>query len=153
MGNGCINSVIGSLIGGLIGLAVGIGFSFLCANSESMISAGEAGYGLESLKCLQFPFYLTIIGWVIGLVIGFGWSPPSNAKKPATLICNKCNHTNSKSWKWQHCTNCGNSLKNARAYSNSKYNSQNTIIQCLTFILITIVVATILLYFYQFIPE
>lgn len=39
MGNGCINSVIGSLIGGLIGLAVGIGFSFLCANSESMVSA------------------------------------------------------------------------------------------------------------------
>jgi len=104
MGNGCI----GSLIGGLIGLAVGIGFSFLCASSESMVSAGEAGYGLESLTCLLFPFIFTIIG----LVIGFGWGPPSNAQKPATLICDKCNHTNPKSSEWQHCTKCGNSLKN-----------------------------------------
>ena len=41
MGNGCFfNPVTGSLIGGLIGFAVGmIGFSFLCANSESMVSA------------------------------------------------------------------------------------------------------------------
>ncbi len=79
MGNGCFfNPVTGSLIGGLIGFAVGmIGVSFLCANS----SAGEAGYGLESLKCLPFPFFLTIIGWVIGLVIGFVWVSPSNTKK------------------------------------------------------------------------
>ena len=40
MGNGWFfNPVTGSLIGGLIGFAVGILFSFLCANSESMVSA------------------------------------------------------------------------------------------------------------------
>ena len=152
MGNGCVNSSICCGFGGLIGIFIPLLFLL-----KTAMNSPEA---LGWLLIFVAPI-VTLVGSIVGGSIVRAsveniWSPQSNAKNPATptsLICNKCNHTNPKSWECLYCTNCGNSLKNARAYSNSKYNYKNTIIQCLTFILITIVVATILLYFYQFIPE